>query len=238
MNGDIELLLKLQNIDYDLGELERSKEYVPDMMENLRKEITDTEGKLVSLGEQLTHAKLEQKDIELEDASRQEKFKELQQRMMNIKTNKEYDALVSEIDQIKERLTELESRGLELLEIIEISEKELEAISDKAKTIKSVNDEQIANLQTQIDSVGTKIKDRTTERDDIAGQVGKRAKSIYERIRRGKSGAAVVAVRKRACGACFKSLPPQRIQEIKLGGSIITCDSCGRMLVWLDISNN
>ncbi len=238
MNGDIELLLKLQNIDYDLGELERSKEYVPDMMDNLRKEIVDTEGKLVSLGEQVTQAKLEQKDIELEEASRQEKFKELQQRMMNIKTNKEYDALISEIDQIKERLTELETRGLELLEIIEISEKELEAVTEKASSIRKVNEEQISNLQSQIDSVGTKIKEKSTERDDIAGQVGKRAKAVYERIKRGKSGAAVVAVKKRACGSCFKSLPPQRIQEIKLGGSIITCDSCGRMLVWLDISND
>ena len=35
MNSDLELLLKLQVIDYDIGELERSKEYLPDMMENL-----------------------------------------------------------------------------------------------------------------------------------------------------------------------------------------------------------
>ncbi len=39
VRDDLELLLKLQVIDYDLGELERSKDYLPDMMENLKKKM-------------------------------------------------------------------------------------------------------------------------------------------------------------------------------------------------------
>lgn len=234
MNVDLELLLKLQNVDYDLGELERSKEYVPDMMEHLKKEIFEIDEKLTTTGDELQNAHLEQKEIELSLATKQEKLQSLQDRMMAIKTNKEYDALVSEIDQLKTDISSLETRGLELLEIIENHEKELKGLEEKVKGIKDVNGSQIDSLQEQIDSVGGKIDSKSVERKSIVDDISKRAMAVYERIRKGKGGAAVVAVKKRACGACFKSLPPQRIQEIKIGDRIITCDSCGRMLVWID----
>jgi len=238
MNGDLELLLKLQNIDYDLGELERSKEYIPDMMENLRREITDTERKLDENTQALTTARLEQKNVDLQLQEKQEKLKKLQERMMAIKTNKEYDALISEIDQIKANIFELEKRAMELLEAIEIYEKESEGLDDQMASIKKVNSTQLHSLQEQIDSVGSKIQAKQKDRLELVSQVNKRVIMTYDRIRKGKGGAAVVAVKKRACGACYKSLPPQKIQEIKMGERIITCDSCGRMLVWTDGSDS
>jgi predicted nucleic acid-binding Zn-ribbon protein len=238
MNGDLELLLKLQNIDYDLGELERSKEYIPDMMENLKREIDDSEGKHKMTTEALETARLEQKDVDLQLQEGQAKLKKLQQRMMDIKTNKEYDALVSEIDQIKENISELETRAVELLEAIEQYEKELEGLNGQVSNIKKINSQQLSSLQEQIDSVGTKIQSKEKERQELVSQVSKRVIMTYDRIRKGKGGAAVVAVKKRACGACYKALPPQKIQEIKLAERIITCDSCGRMLIWTPDSNN
>lgn len=238
MNGDLELLLKLQSIDYDLGELERSKEYIPDMMDNLRREIEESERKLQEISGALSAAKVEQKDVDLELQEKQEKLKTLQQRMMAIKTNKEYDALISEIDQIKARINDLESRAVDLLESVEGYEKEIEGLDGQVDGIKKINQEQILSLQEQIDSVGSKIRDKEKERKDLVGQVSQRVLRAYDRIRRGKGGAAVVPVKKRACGACYKALPPQKIQEIKLGLSIITCDSCGRMLIWTDDSDN
>lgn len=238
MNGDLELLLKLQNIDYDLGELERSKEYIPDMMENLRREITDSERKLEEIQQALSNARVEQKDVDLQLQEKQEKLKKLQERMMAIKTNKEYDALISEIDQIKANIFDLEKRGIELLEEIEKHEKELTGLDDQVANIKKLNSEQLNSLQEQIDSVGTKIQAKEKERLNLVDQVNKRVIMTYDRIRKGKGGAAVVAVKKRACGACYKALPPQKIQEIKLGERIITCDSCGRMLIWTDDSGS
>lgn len=238
MNGDLELLLKLQNIDYDLGELERSKEYIPDMMENLRKEVEDSKNRFETLQGELSSAKVEQNDIDLTVKQKQERLKELQGQMMAIKTNKEYDALVSEIDKLKDDIGQLETRGLELLEIIENNEKEMSGLKEQLDSIEKVNEDQLKSLQEQIDSVGAKIDDKQKERKELADQVGKRARLVYERIRKGKGGAVVVAVKKRACGACYKALPPQKIQEIRKGEMLITCDSCGRMLIWTEDSNN
>jgi predicted nucleic acid-binding Zn-ribbon protein len=47
-----------------------------------------------------------------------------------------------------------------------------------------------------------------------------------------KHGIAVVPVVKGACGGCYASLPPQRVNEVRLGERVVLCDACSRILVW------
>ena len=105
MNQELDLLLKLQVIDYDIGELERSKEYLPDMMENLKKEISDAKNNLEQTTTDLGNAKMLQRQLELDISELENNLQKFQKQMMSIKTNKEYDALVAEIDNIKQKLS-------------------------------------------------------------------------------------------------------------------------------------
>ncbi|MGH8015375.1 MAG: zinc ribbon domain-containing protein, partial [Candidatus Zixiibacteriota bacterium] len=99
--AELEQLMQLQVIDYDLGELERSKEYLPDMMENLNREIGEAKTKYEETRKSLEESKLKQHQLELEVKTKQQELEKYQQQMMSIKTNKEYDALVAQIDKIK-----------------------------------------------------------------------------------------------------------------------------------------
>ncbi len=234
MLSDLEMLLQLQNIDYDLGELERSKEYIPDMMENLRHEISEAEQAYESTKKELEESKVLQGNLELEISAKQEELEKLKSRMMSIKTNKEYDALISQIDAVKEAINEKESQVLELIEKVEKMEGSIGDLKEKADEVKEQNAQQLSILQEKMDSVGTKITMKEDERNNIAVRVPKRTMSVYERVRKNRGGDVVITVKKRACGACYKALPPHRIQEIKRGDQIITCDNCGRMLVWQD----
>ena len=84
----------------------------------------------------------------------------------------------------------------------------------------------------KIDTIGDKVTIKVTERDQVTGNVPRPILSIYNRVRKGKGGSAVVAVKKRACGACYKALTPKKVQEIRKADKILTCDNCGRMLFW------
>lgn len=234
MKEDLELLMKMQSIDYDLGELERSKEYIPDMMENLKKELVESEKIFRETEEALEEAKVNQKNLELEISALQENLKKLQGQMMAIKTNKEYDALVAQIDAVKESINEKETLLLETIEKIDSLSSSIEEYKKKAEEVKGQNSKQLEILKEKMDSVGTKIQDKQNERKNVAVQVPKRAMSIYERVRKVRGGMVVVPVRKRACGACYKALPPHRIQELKRGDRMISCDNCGRLLIWQD----
>ena len=234
MQSDLELLLKLQVIDYDLGELERSKEYLPDMMENLHREIRETEQKLGDCKQRLEAAHLRQKQLELEVKSKETDFAKYQQQMMTIKTNKEYDALISEIDNIKGTISSRETELLETIETINVLEKEIAGLDEKQGQVHENNSKQLGILQERINSIGEKISLKVASRQEVISTISRPTLSTYERVRRGKGGQAVVTVRKRACGSCFKGLTPKKIQEIKRADQICTCDNCGSMLYWDD----
>jgi hypothetical protein len=94
------------------------------------------------------------------------------------------------------------------------------------------NEERLASLQEEIDSVEDKMSEKVAYRQALKGKVPRQIMSIYQRVRKGRGGDVVVRLRRGACGACYKSQTPQKIQEIKKGGTLQTCDSCGRILVW------
>jgi len=232
MSSDLELLLKLQVIDYDLGELERSKEYLPDMMQNLDQEIKEAKKRLEDNKQGLVEARVLQKELELDIASKEADLQQYQQKMMSIKTNKEYDALVAEIDSVKGIIS---ARETELLETIDkISALEESVTEDEKKTGETAenNSRQLRVLQEKIDSIGEKVSTKQSERSAVSAKIPRPTLSIYERVRRGKGGTAVVVVKKRACGSCYKSLTPQRVQQIRKGDRIHTCESCGSLLFW------
>lgn len=234
MQSDLELLLKLQVIDYDLGELERSKEYLPDMMENLHREIRETEQKLEDCKQRLEAALLRQKQLELEVKSKETDFARYQQQMMTIKTNKEYDALIAEIDSIKGTISSRETELLETIETINVLQKEIGGLEEKQGQVHENNSKQLGILQERINSIGEKISLKVASRQEVISTISRPTLSTYERVRRGKGGQAVVSVRKRACGSCFKGLTPKKIQEIKRADRICTCDNCGSLLYWDD----
>lgn len=234
MNSDLELLLQLQVIDYDIGELERSKEYLPDMIENLTREVEESKEKLSTATTQLEETRSRQKQMELEIASYETNLQKYQQQMMAIKTNKEYDALVSEIDALKNTISGHETELLQAIETADELEKQIEELNAKQEQIAENNDKQLKILREKIDTIGEKMSDKESSRNQIISSIPRPTLSAYERVRRGRGGQAVVAVKKRACGSCFKALTPKKVQDVKRGDRIYTCDHCGALMYWDD----
>jgi len=238
MQPDIDMLLKLQMIDYDIGELERSKEYLPDMMENLKREIVEAKEKVDATAALLTQIKVDQKALELDVSTREASLAKLQQQMMSIKTNKEYDALVAEIDAVKGAISQAETKIVELMDKVKAFEKELPEHQERSNQIAENNGRQLQILQEKVSSIGEKMAAKDNERKASIGHMPPQILSVYERVRKGKGGSAVIVIRRRACGACQSSLTPKKVQEIKRADKIHTCDVCGRILYWDNDQSN
>jgi len=238
MQNDLELLLKLQMIDYDLGELERSKEYLPDMMENLHREMRDVADRLGQVNELLATSRSKQRTLELDIKTKEASLTRYQQQMMSIKTNKEYDALVAEIDAIKGAISARETELLETMNSLTNLEKEIVVVQERESQVRENNSRQLQILQEKIDSIGSKVSGKISNRQEIVSGISRPVLSTYERVKKGKGGRVVVTVRKRACSSCFKALTPKKVQEIKRDDQIIACDNCGCLLYWDEGESN
>ena len=119
MHEDIRLLKELQDIDYWIGELERSKAFLPDMMKNLQEQMAAMAADLSQKKARLQQAQIEVKELEIKIAETKELKEKYQEQMLTIKTNKEYDALVAQIEGAKTEVAKDEERCLELMNEIE-----------------------------------------------------------------------------------------------------------------------
>ena len=97
-------LLNLQELDEQLGELDRSKVYLPEMINNVNNEIVILEKEYQENKDILLEAQIKQKQIEIDVESDKEALEKYSKQMKVIKTNKEYDALIAEIDQKKQNI--------------------------------------------------------------------------------------------------------------------------------------
>lgn len=234
MQQVLNLLLDLQEIDEQLGELDRSKVYLPEMIDNINKEIEILETQLMENREAFLGAKMKQKQIELDIETDKLELERYQKQMKVIKTNKEYDALVGEIDVRKQKISDNEDEILKLMSIIDESTEKIGELEKLLEGARAQNIAHLENLRSELTSLEQKIGEKKSQRLLLTKSIDRRALTVYERIRRGKGGLAVVPLRKRACGGCFKQIPPQMVQQIRRGDRLYTCDSCGRILIWVD----
>lgn len=233
---EMEMLLKLQNVDYDLGELERSKDYLPEMINNLETEIEDTRRGLENSESELKEENLRHSRLDMELATLNQELAKFQKQMMAIKTNKEYDALTNEIANRKRRISDVEEEILKILTHMDDLKENIKEYKQKLEEIETTNTDQLTHLRDELNSIEDKIKIKEGDRKNITVRIDKRLLATYERVKRGRGNQVVVGIKKRACGACYKGIPPQIIQEIRKGERIYTCDNCGRILIWSDES--
>ncbi len=234
LNKDAEYLLELQEVDFVLLELEHSKTYLPEMISQKEKEISALEVDLKAKQGSLTAKTLEIKRLELDVSKFQSELANLQKRMKDIKTNKEYDALVKEIDVRKAAVSQSEEKTLVLMSETEDLKKEIETLKEKLGSVKQHSATELEGLRKELEAISVKVRAKMDERKQKASRLDRQTLSIYERVRKGRGGHAVVRVSQTrpACSGCYKSLPPQRIQELKRDDQIITCQNCGRILIW------
>jgi hypothetical protein len=233
---EMEMLLKLQNIDYDLGELERSKDYLPEMIKNLEKEVEDTKEALESSEKELKEQNILHNKMDMELATLNQEMAKFQKQMLSIKTNKEYDALTNEIANRKVKISETEEEILKTLTQIDDLKEKIKEYKQKLEEVEKSNANQLVHLREELGSIEDKIKIKQGDRKNITVRINKKLLATYERVKKGRGDQVVVTIRKRACGACYKGIPPQMIQEIRKGEIIYTCDNCGRILIWTDES--
>ncbi|MCI0405665.1 MAG: C4-type zinc ribbon domain-containing protein [candidate division Zixibacteria bacterium] len=234
LNKDALHLLELQEVDFVLLELEHSKTYLPEMISQKEKEIGVIEADLKAKQESHKAKILEIKRLELDVSKFQSELANLQKRMKDIKTNKEYDALVKEIDVRRAAVSQSEEKTLLLMSETEDLKKEIEAAKEKLETVKEHTAAELEGLHKELEAISVKVRAKMDERKEKASRLDRQTLSIYERVRKGRGGHAVVRVTssRPACSGCYKSLPPQRIQELKRDDQIITCQNCGRILIW------
>jgi len=153
---------------------------------------------------------------------------------MSSKKQDEYTAAIREADAARKQISTLETQILETLETLEQAEA---ALTERAGEIASLNTDRQARLNAfdeETRSQSEHLAKAKAEREQVAAELPKALSVQYNRISgKIRDGVAVAEARNRSCTACFISLRPQVMSEVRRGDEVITCDNCGRILYWV-----
>ncbi len=232
MREKLKMLTELQEIDQKVDQLNHSKIDLPAEIETLKKQVQDLDDSIADGQAKLAQLEKERREQELGLETAQDRLKKYQQQLNRIKTNREYDAIQTEIDVQKTSISEHEESILNIMTTSEELTETLEEYSQELETLKVQNVPKWEQLEIDLSSIEDKLAIQQDHRKNVTVRLEGRLLVAYERIRKGKNGLAIVPIRKRACGGCFKTLPPQTIQEVRRTDSILICENCGRILYW------
>jgi predicted nucleic acid-binding Zn-ribbon protein len=226
-------LLNLQRIDTELDKLNRVQADYPEAIAELRKKLETAKQAVDDKKQQAIDLDKTRRHLEGELETIQADLKKHQDRLYEVKTNREYDALQIEIEVLGNRADENETIILEGIEQHDDLKTMLEEEESAYKALKADYLGQIQDLQSRLDLVDGEASGWRKQRSVAEELVERPALSNYNRIRRVvRDGVAVVPIGKGSCGGCFRQLPPQRRMEVRRQDRIIRCENCGRILVW------
>lgn len=231
MEEKLRQLYTLQLIDTQLDEIEKMKGDLPSAVRALEEKVSGLKAKLASLEATMREAFAQRELADNEILALKEKTEKYKEQQLHVRNNKEYDALTREMDHAVEAIANLtkimneqENRGTVARTDIEATTKELEEACAQLEEKR----QELAAVSKTTEDEELKYKH---EREKALARVSKQDLAMYERIRKAKSGRAVVPLKKNSCGGCYTAVPPQKILELKQNNKWYTCERCGRIII-------
>lgn len=227
----LEALMSLQKIDTKLDEIKKVRGALPEEVSDLEDEITGYQTRLEKFNHDVEDLENEIQKNKTGIKNSEELIKKYGEQQMNVRNNREYDALTKEVELQQLEIQISEKRIKESYARIENKKEEIE-------TTKSLIDQRSQDLEGKREELEKIIAESQDEEDELLKKRDAAKKSIeskllryYEKLRASLSnGLAVVSVRRGAAEGCNIVIPPQRIVEIKEKKRIIFDEYSGRIL--------
>ena len=227
----LEALVKLQSLDSELDEIYKIRGALPDEVMDLEDEIAGYQTRVEKQNQELQEIEdnIEGNKVAIKDAEKL--IKKYEEQQMNVRNNREYDAISKETELQQLEIQILEKRIKEAFTRIESKKEEIAAtdntLSERTKDLQTKKDE-LQNIMKESEDDEKKI---IKSRDASKKQVEDRLLKSYDKVRENmRNGLAVVSVKRGACGGCFNVVPPQKQAEIRDKKKISVCEHCGRIL--------
>jgi uncharacterized protein len=232
LREQMEKLAVLQTLDLKIREMQREKDQIPARLAGLEGEFKKEEEKVLSQKAELDRLLKERRQKEKELEEETERVKKTEARVFEIKTNKEYQAVLKEIEGAKKlnRQREEEILGIlerfeELQKVARQGEKELEGKRKEHELLISELRERAAQFDQKM---AAEVKEREERQKGIAPDLlGK-----YQMLLEKRQGLAVAPVFNGVCHACNMNLRPQLYIELQKQKNLILCPNCSRILFW------
>jgi predicted nucleic acid-binding Zn-ribbon protein len=233
MDPHLQRLQELQVLDHRVAGLERKLEAIPGRIRTIRDGYQQAKAAVDAIRAKLDatrkDVRAKEKDLEYQASQR----KKLEAKLYEVKTNKEYSAVLAEIEALKVEKGRLEEEVLGLMELQERLGRESADGDTRLRPLETETRVQEAAATEEMRALEVDLEGARSERAGLAKDVPRDLIAQYGRILRQRGGLAVALVGSNGiCSGCRVTLTPQRFNEARQSSQILLCENCGRFLYY------
>jgi predicted nucleic acid-binding Zn-ribbon protein len=233
VDAQLQTLIDLQAFDAKIAGLDAEAARLPRQIEAIQAALAEAKKTIETIRTKVDTTKknlrTREKDLEVANGKRQK----LEGRLYEVKTNKEYSAVLLEIEEAKQEKAQTEETILNLMEMQERLGADIKEAEQRFKTREEQGKQDEAVVRKKLAAVEQELDVLRAERRSRAKELPPGLLASYDRISKARGGVAVAAVSAAAvCGGCRVGIRPQAIQELRTTTGLMVCESCGRYLYW------
>ena len=232
----LQQLVDLQKMDDEISECRNILTDIPLQLDSARGELEEKKNILKVVMDEIERLQKERKSLEQEVQSENDHMAKAKIKLPAVKTNKEYTAILTEVDAIKGKVSKIEDKELEIMEILEIKSKEVPSVEKKCKEEDEHYNAYRQKKENEEKRVKQELEGLEIKRKNLSDLVDTVILKRYQKIFDFREGRAVAGLRENICQGCFQQVLPQTVIEVKVGEKIHQCEGCMRFLFWEEVS--
>jgi uncharacterized protein len=240
MSQYLDTIVELQEALNQLSEARERLHGIPDWMRELHDEHVARSAEIQALDESAEALTRDRRAAEGAIGDAQEKLKKYQQQINRVTTQREYGALLQEIDGAKAAIATCEEQAFSSLERLEQTQRDLAEKRESFRELDSRYAAELARWEEEKPAVAERVAELEAQIASLRARLPRGLFSQFERIRERHHGSALAPIRllerpgrgprEWHCGACNYRVRPQVVVEIKNSLDLVQCDSCKRIL--------
>jgi predicted nucleic acid-binding Zn-ribbon protein len=231
VKAELEKLVSLQQTDSNIRRLKKIVESADERRAAIEREFEQHAFSIREIQNRRDTLQAERTGLEKRVAESKILLERADRNLKHAQNQKEYESAMRETDALQKQISSCENQIIEKMSALEEVEKELADRADEINSLEAKRSEALAAFDAEVASSRENLQAETARRAEIFSTLPAQLASVYNRlVERSRDGVAVAEVSGGACSACFMSLRPQVLVEVKRGDQIIMCESCSRIL--------
>jgi predicted nucleic acid-binding Zn-ribbon protein len=236
VNPDLRNLIALQDLELNITGLQKQTSEIPDKIQKFESELARLRAEHDSEVANSKELANKRRSLEGEVEMLRTKLSRLKDQLMTVKTNKEYTAMLHEIQMAEDQIRLEEDKILDIMEKTEDMEGHLKN-SEKEMLRKCAEiQEEIRKTHDSAPRLESELARLQQEKAAMESGIESELLARYRRIAKASKGVALAEARDELCSACHIRIRPQIYAELLRTDNIYSCDSCSRILFHRDNS--
>ncbi len=232
LGGDVlDHLEQLQRVADEIDRLEAKRRESTEERDRIQENLQEAERILAEQETRAHEFDMGRRKLELSVKADKDKMARVKSRLGDVKTSREYQAVLAEISATKQSVGEHEEALAREAEELEKVNAEIEVMQEKIRGVREDLEAAEASLGAVLEEVEPSVVQCRAQEETLLKSMPREVVDRYRLIRSRRGGLAVVEARDEACTACFMRIPPQLYIEVIRRSRVVQCPNCHRILI-------